>query len=298
MAGRSGESILKNKGVTVIGDAFVDLLAPAYDIVPGNTYHRDLTIKPGGTAVVASLLASGGVIAKFAGKVGGDVMGRYFRENLASNKVVDLTLVDRGRRTGICLSLLDSSGERTMIADRGANDYLTIHDLDSVMESILDSDFVFFSGYSLVSEISSVAVLHAMEKCRHRCSIIFNPGAPNIIRESFKEIISEYVDFLVLSYQEAIALTGEEKHEAMAGRLSEMSGLCAVTTGEKGCILIEGDHIEYISTTRLSGAANTTGAGDAFSAGFILKMVLNGSPAECARSGNSMAGEYIEGRLN
>ena len=150
--------------VTVIGDAFVDLIVPIQGIKRGETYHRKILVSCGGTANVAVQISKLGESAKFLGKVGNDILGKYFKQNLRDNGVKDLTVVDQRNPTGICVSLIYEDGERTMIADRGANDFLSKEDVLAYIDEIVDSKIVYFSGYSLLSEVSSEAVLYLIKE--------------------------------------------------------------------------------------------------------------------------------------
>lgn len=87
--------------VTVIGDAFIDIIVPVQDIEPGGTYHREIRTVCGGTAITAVCIARLGEKASFLGRVGGDALGKYFKENLKQNRVKDMTITDSTKHRGI-----------------------------------------------------------------------------------------------------------------------------------------------------------------------------------------------------
>ena len=280
--------------VTIIGDAFVDIVVPIHDIKPGETYHRNISFTRGGTAKVAVQVAKLGEEAKFIGRVGNDVLGLYFKKSLRDNGVKDLTLSDENYPTGLCVSLVHRDGERTMIVSRGANDYLTSHELDGLFTEISKSKIVYFSGYSLVN--SSNVIRYAMKECCKKCEIWFNPGAPNIITESFKEIIVEFADTLILNLDEVKSITKRAKTEAIVAELEKMVGLSVITLSREGCIVTRGEESIPVSPNNLVDNCDTTGAGDAFSAGFIVGRLRGMDEVECARLGHRAAADFLIGK--
>lgn len=283
--------------ITVIGDAFIDMLVPVIDIKPGDTYHRNIAIACGGTATVAVQAARLNAQAGFVGKVGDDAFGTYFRENLKRHNVEDLTFVDHQHTTGLCVSLSNEDGERTMIASRGANDYLTGDEVKRHLDKILDSEIVYFSGYSLISGITASTIPRIMEACRkHGCQVWFNPGAPNIIDNFFKGIIEKTVDTLLLNMEEAQALSGETENDNILNTLGKLASSVTITMGKEGCIVQRKGHRIKVPVSDVLEGLDTTGAGDAFSAGFIRGKLSRKSDRECAEMGHSTAVLFLKER--
>ena len=280
--------------VTVIGDAFVDIIVPVQGINPGETHHRKIITLCGGTANVAVQISKLGKESKFVGKVGDDAFGRFFSQNLSTNGVKDLTFVDGENPTGLCISLSYEKGERTMVANRGANDYLKKEEVRSCIDEITDSKIVYFSGYSLLSKRNAESILSAIEEChKQNCKIYFNPGAPNLIKEDFKEIIYDFVDVLILNMEEAKSMTKKNKLEEIVKSLNNMVNTVVITIGEGGCIVVsKGDEYLHVKTKKLY-VLDTTGAGDAFSAGFIVGRLRGREEGKCARFGNNAALKFL-----
>jgi sugar/nucleoside kinase (ribokinase family) len=280
--------------VTVIGDAFVDLIVPIQGIKRGETYHRKILVSCGGTANVAVQISKLGESAKFLGKVGNDILGKYFKQNLRDNGVKDLTVVDQRNPTGICVSLIYEDGERTMIADRGANDFLSKEDVLAYIDEIVDSKIVYFSGYSLLSEVSSEAVLYLIKECYRKCDVYFNPGAPNLInRMFFRKVIHDFVDILILNEEEAKALSGKVDLKDALSVLNDMVDLAVVTRGRKGCVVLKAGDVFHVKSEQID-AFDTTGAGDAFAAGFIVGKLRGFDHVECAMLGNKTAMAFLK----
>jgi len=277
--------------VAVIGEAFIDVIVPAWSINRGETYHREIRVFIGGLANVAIEISRIGEKAKFVGKVGDDPFGMFLRQTLRRYGVKDLTFVDRMLRTGLCISLI-FDGERTMIADRGANDNLSIEEIENCINEIRSSRIAYFSGYSLQQGKTRETVLKCIKDCReHGVEVYFNPGAPNLIRKEFREIIRDFVDVLILNEDEARKLTEKESFR----ELNELVNLAVVTRGKYGCILIKNGKVVDVKTKEIN-VQNTTGAGDAFSAGFIVGRLKGLNEVECAKMGNQTAARFLEER--
>jgi len=285
-------------GVTVLGDAFVDIIVPIHNVKRGETYHRNITVVCGGTANVAIQISKLGEQAKFIGKVGNDAFGKYFKEELVKSRVRDLTFIDNKHPTGLCLSLIHSDGDRSMIAARGANGYLTKEEIESRVKELLKSRIVYYSGYSLLSKVTLEGILYAMKKChKYDCQIWFNPGAPNLIMEDFRSLIHGFVDVLILNLEEAKSLTGKGEIDDILAELDKVVDIAVVTQGKEGCIVSRsGQHIR-VKAEALDFVTDTTGAGDAFSAGIIVGRLRDMNFMDSARLGHKTAANLLRERV-
>lgn len=284
--------------ISVIGDAFIDMICPVEGVEPGETYHRNMVVTCGGSATVAVLVARLGEEAKFLGKVGDDALGRYFKENLSRNGVSDLTFLDSEHPTGLCLSLVSKDGERSMIASRGANDYLTKKEVGSRIEELTKSKIAYFSGYSMLSPSGMETALYAMGKCRQAgCELWFNPGAPNLIPESFTDIIRDFVNVLVMNKDEAKVISRADTIEEALDVLEGMVDLAIITLSKEGCIVSVGKRQLHVPSDIIKGIIDTTGAGDAFSAGFIVGRLRQMSEVECANLAHNTAATFLREKV-
>ena len=284
--------------ITVVGDAFIDMICPVAGVKPGETHHRNMIVTCGGSATVAVVVAGLGEEAKFLGKVGNDAMGRYFKENLSRNGVRDFTFIDEEHSTGLCLSLVFEDGERSMIASRGANDYLTKEEVESRFKEMRKSKIAYFSGYSMLSPGCMETALYTMSRCRQAgCELWFNPGAPNLITDSFRGVIRDFVDVLVMNKDEAKVISRADNVEGALNVLAGMVDLTIVTLGREGCIVSTGKRHQHIPSEIISQTIDTTGAGDAFSAGFIVGRLRQMSKVDCANLANHTAAKFLRAKV-
>jgi sugar/nucleoside kinase (ribokinase family) len=280
--------------ITIIGDAFVDIAVPADDILLGGTYYRNIKVSYGGLANTAIEIARLGESVSFVGKIGDDIYGMFFKENLKKNGVVDLSFTGEKQATGLCVSMWSGSGERSMVANRGANDYLTVDEIESRMSKISRSKVIYCSGYSLLGTDSYRSILYVMQACRKLgCKICFNPGAPNIITAAFKDIIAAFVDILILNAAEARQLTEAVETNEVLAILDMMNIFAIITNDKKGCVFAEAKKQIWVPLDEPINIIDTTGAGDAFAAGFIVARLRGQDNLECAKMGQKVATEFL-----
>ncbi len=280
--------------VTVIGDAFIDIIVPVHDIEPGGTYHRDILATCGGTATTAIQIAKLGEEASFLGRVGNDALGQYFKENLKKNQVKDMTVVDNDHDTGLCVAMVYANGERSMVAYRGANNCLAGQDIENRINAIFKSKIIYLSGYSL-AKMDVGETLPILKRCRDKgCEVWFNPGAPNIIAASLKYTIQQFFDVLILNLDEAKALTGKRSIVEMKAELEQFARFTIITMGEEGCFLLKDGQSTVVGSKVVKNITDTTGAGDAFSAGFIVGRLRHLPDIECAQLAHHTAARFLE----
>ena len=284
--------------VAIVGDAFVDIALPVHSIQPGKTYHRNMLVGCGGTANVAIQLAKAGERVKFVGKVGNDALGRYFKETLRRNGVEDITFVDDACQTGLCICLVYQDGERSMVADRGANDYLTKEEVEPYLRQIREAQVVYFSGYSLVTQRNAEAINYIAQKCSEgNRQICFNPGASNTINEEVIHFIHKFADILLLNLEEAKSIAGKNGIDGVVSKISKLVSLAVITMGREGCVVVkEGGHT-FVKTKAITSAIDTTGAGDAFSAGFLLGILRHMGEIKSAQLGHEMATNFLKEKV-
>lgn len=280
-------------GVTVIGDAFIDVIVPMPDLKPGETHHGRVITRIGGSANLALRISRLGEKVSFVGKRGNDPFGRYIRRNLRKSGVEDLTCVDPEKETGLCVSLVYAGGERAMIASRGANDSLNRQDIERNLGRIAGSKIVYFSGYSFASTTTSEGLLFAASACRDRSEIWLNPGAPNTIRDPLEAFIKDLADVLVLNLDEARVLTAKHEVQDVVSGLKGIVGLAAITLGRDGCLVLTSEGHMHTPASYTGEVRDTTGAGDAFAAGFVVARLRGLGLTECAELGNKSAAEFL-----
>jgi sugar/nucleoside kinase (ribokinase family) len=129
----------------VVGDVMVDVGVAAGELARGGDIHGEVRLRPGGSAANAAVwAASAGARVRLYGRVGDDLPGRMLARALEERGVEPALVVDPSQRTGAVLSVREP-GERSMVADRGANARLSPEDLPDRLQAAA----VLVSGYLL-----------------------------------------------------------------------------------------------------------------------------------------------------
>jgi sugar/nucleoside kinase (ribokinase family) len=282
--------------ICVVGDAFIDLTVPIDKIVPDGARPGNISLSYGGTANIAVWLSRQGVKSSFLGKVGNDPLGISFKNNLTKEKVDDITVLDHKFQTGICISLVKKDGSRTMITSRGANDNLNLVDIEKNLKKIINSpELFFFSGYSLISSTTSKAIEYLLKKSKeNEKEIWFNPGAHNLISEKYIRIIKKYCDGIILNLDEGRTLCSEDEVEDVSKSLKSWVDTVILTLSAKGCVAINDYEYLYIPAKKVERVLDSTGAGDAFTAGFLTGKVKGESIKNCCKLGHEVAATVIQ----
>jgi ribokinase len=258
--------------VICLGDVMTDVVAklPGPLAIGSDTPATVQVVGGGAGANTACWLAAAGVAVVFVGCVGDDRPGREATAALREAGVQLAVAVDPDRATGTCIVLVSDTGERTMIPDAGANSGLRAGDVPDGL--FAGAGHLHVSGYSLLSESTRPAAMTAMWLAReHGWPVSVDAASSAPIRAvgaaAFLGWIGR-VTPLFANADEATALTGEPDPVTAATVLSVRCGQTVVKRGAGAAIWArDGDAVE-VPTTPVS-APDTTGAGDAFTAGFL-----------------------------
>lgn len=262
------------KRVLIIGDLAWDIKAYLNErvILGKNLLVKEIVMSPGGVAGnMAWYIKELGHAGEVAGAVGNDVLGELMIKELNKSGIgTDLVKVLRGR-TGILIVIVDSTGERTMIGERGANKRFSIS-----KEEIIKAkpSWIHLSGYTLLNRSGGRLLSEAMAAAQ-------DLGMPFSID---LEGVSERNRTLRLKGAYAFCNEG-----LCSESLREGANATIIKAGQRGCYLEMLGTIRHFEATR-ARAIELTGAGDAFNAAFISAMLNGHKEAEACRLANEVAG--------
>lgn len=310
----------KSLQVLCIGSISIDLFFPTdegviIDTPEDITSQKKLAFELGGKVLVPELYtAVGGVAANVAqglakldiqaasySCVGKDSNGEFCLNVLKENGVVTKYVrVLPGIRTDLsAIIVLTPGGERTIIHNRDANKKLQV-----IKEDLGVSPWVFVSSLNGEWQTNIETILQAQKSGNpKKFQLAFNPGQHNIKEDSaliFQVI--RHTDLLVLNKDEAIELVLHKHPECdpneLDKELSLLKILCgagakvtAITDGVRGAWVTDGQNCWFLAPPKNVKVVDVTGAGDAFTSGFLGALLLGKTLDECLRFGmaNSQA---------
>ncbi len=259
--------------VLVLGDINVDALLaiPAYPAPGGDALATRSTIRAGGSASnTASVLAKLGLAPHLLARAGQDAWGDLALAELGAAGVqTEAVQRDAAAATGLFVIPVTPDGERTMFGLRGANTRLDPAGLPPAL--FAEARWLHLSGYALLEAPQREAALRAVDlAARHGVPISLDSGRPPAQQAgALIRTLLPRLALCVLDDAAARALTGAADPEAAAETLTAAGvGLVGLTLGAAGGLLRAGADTVRQPAFPVA-VADTTGAGDAFSAGLI-----------------------------
>lgn len=274
--------------IVVLGDIAVDIVSHLRaPLARGSDAAAEIRVMPGGSgANVAAWLGRLGRPVTFLGRVGDDLFGRWLADDLRNEGVTPRLAVDARRQTAVIQVLVEPDGERTMVPDRGANGRWPAEEVPE--DLIAAAAALHVVGYALIDEDSRPGALRAMQLARnHGVPISLDPSSHAPLSalgaRGFWEQVGQ-VDVLLPNLPEAQMLAGVDDPESAAQVLLDHARLVVVKLGADGCLAAHGAARWRVPAPPV-GAVNTTGAGDAFAAGFLASWLSTNDVAAACREG-------------
>jgi ribokinase len=282
--------------VVVVGDVATDVVvvlagAPA----PGSDRPAAIRTRGGGAgANVAAHLARLGTPVLLAGCVGDDPAGEGLVAELSRAGVrLGLRTVP-GSATGTIVSLVDPDGQRSMLADRGANLALQPEDVPAPTRG----GHLHLSGYTLLDPRPRAAGLAALDAAvAAGCTVSVDPASTGPLRAYGVDnwlADTAAATLLLPNADEARLLTGCADVTDAAQALAARHPVVAVSLGADGALWAAGSVLVH-RPTHPTEVVDTTGAGDAFAAGLLAAWLADadGQPADALDAGLALAADVV-----
>jgi sugar/nucleoside kinase (ribokinase family) len=303
--------------VTAIGNAIVDVLAKADDallarhrltkgamnLIDAETAEKLYAImgpgteKSGGSAgnTVAGIAMLGGRAA-YIGKVAADQLGAVFTHDIRAVGVTyDTRPLVGGLPTARSLIFVTPDAQRTMQTFLGACTQLGPEDM--TMQHITSSKVVYLEGYLWDLPRAKAAMRDAALEAKRagvKVSLTLSDAfCVARFRDEFLELAEQYVDILFANESEILSLYQVERFDDALQRVREHCEIAALTRSEKGSVVVNRDEVHVIDAVPGVTVVDTTGAGDAYAAGFLYAYTHGHPLGTCGRLGSAMAAEVI-----
>lgn len=243
----------------------------------------------GSAANTAVAVCRAGGRARFIGQIGDDAIGTGLVAELQAEGVEPL--VRRGGRTGTIVVLVDHLGERTMLTDRGA-----CADLADPQPAWLDGlQVLHVPAYSLIGGATAQTSVTLVNWAHDRGMIVSIDASSAAIIEAYG---AAKMRNLLWSLQPHVLLCNELEAATLA-RAGGVDGIATAATvvkqgADPALVSVPGDGTVQVPVPPLAGVTDTTGAGDAFAAGFLLAVSTGSLAPEAAAAGHRTARAAIQ----
>ena len=230
----------------------------------------------------------------FSGKIGRDEHGKIYREKL-EDLGVSAFLAEGDGNTGSSLVLVSDDGCRTMNTYLGMCQELQAPDIEP--EVIEAAKYLYLTGYLWDTESQKKAVRTALDEAKRvGTKVALSLSDPFCVtrhKEDFKSLLQGYASMVFSNQEEAFTLLETDITQEAVDTMSKWTETVVLTLGENGAIISHLGQTYYIDPYPIR-VEDTTGAGDAFAAGFLFGMTHDFSPLESGRIAAALAGAVIE----
>ncbi len=242
-------------------------------------------------------LASLGIHATLAGKVGEDSFGTIYKERLQELGVHD-ELATCESPTGSSIILITEDSERTMNTYLGANRFYEREDIHE--DTIRNADYFHFTGYMWDTESQKASILRALdiahEAKTHVTFDIADPFAVGRNRDTFLALIADHADIVFANSEEARILFDNYDPFECCKSMGKLCDTAIVKNGKMGSYISHKRTIIRIPVQGPVTPTDTTGAGDIYAAGFLYGLCRELPIEQAGYIASVLAGEIIQQR--
>lgn len=303
--------------VTAVGNAIVDVFTQADDamlqrlglvkgamtLIDAMDAERLYSVMgpgveiSGGSAAntVAGITALGGRTA-YIGKVADDQLGDVFAHDIKAIGVTyDTPRLSEGMSTARCLVFVTPDAQRTMQTFLGATTQLGPEDVN--MQYIEASKVLYLEGYLWDQPRAKTAMRDAAiaaQKAGVKVALTLSDAfCVDRFRGEFVDLINHHVDILFANEAEILSLYQVNEFDDALQQVRGHAEIAALTRSSKGSVVVNGGDVHVIDAEPGVTVVDTTGAGDAYAAGFLHAYTQGHGLATCGRLGSALAAHVI-----
>ena len=256
------------------------------------SFIEDYSETCGGSAANTAVgLARLGCKVGYIGKVGCDREGDVLIKDFCNEGVnIDGVVRAEQGKSGVVMGFVDKKGARALYVDPGVNDTVNIDEVNARYAA--QAQFLHLTSF--VGEESLQTQKKLLDAVPDSTKVSFDPGAL-YARKGYLplEPIIRKTHVLMPNILELTILTGEISYHKGADIMIEKGvKIVVVKLGGDGCYITDGHEQHLIKPFKVD-VVDTTGAGDAFCAGFLYGLVNDKSLLDCGKLGNFVASRCI-----
>lgn len=280
----------------VPGDKGGMVLVDDEDIVQFLAQIRDnVAIQPGGSAANTTLGAQRlGLHTTYLGKIGGDPTAAAYHANFTATGGDGTRFKRANLPNGRCLSLVTPDGQRTMRTHLGAAMSLSPDEITAA--DFAGARHAHIEGYLLFNPALADKVVATARAAGCTLSIdLASFEVVNVARDWIFAQLRQGVDILFANEDEATALfQRQDAYENFAREIATFGGIGAVKLGKDGAWVAHKNELHRIAPLRVERVIDTTGAGDAWAAGFLYGHLRGASLAASGALGSLLGAETVQ----
>ncbi len=251
----------------------------------------------GSVANTVAGFANLGGSSAYIGKVRDDQLGDIFNHDMESLGVnIMLEPATNGAPTARSHVLISEGGQRTMQTYLGACLGLSLADITDA--TVGSPKALLLEGYVWDIKEGPALAKKAAEIARQNGTAVSLSLSDSYCverhRDAFADFVRNDADIVVADEDEIYALLGTDDIDAAVAVLAEYDVLFVVTRSEKGSVIVHGDVTVEQEAATVEEIVDTTGAGDAYAAGFLYGWVNDRPLSECAQYGTYCATKVIQ----
>jgi ribokinase len=286
-----------SREVVVIGDVMLDVVVkPDGEIAATSDTPSRVRLSRGGSAAnMAEALARGGHHVTYVGACGDDLAGQLFEDTL--RKIgVDAVLERTDTTTGVVVAVVDATGQRAMMTDRGANSELGSEHVTRQLARPFDHLHV--SGYTLLDprtlDVGRVA-LEAAQRLGRSTSVDVCSVAPLVAMSP--------AGFLAAARGASMLFANEEEALVLANCADVVDALHRLSLDFDEVIVTLGEHgararfagVDFVVTSSSAEVIDTTGAGDAATGAYLAARLHEESIDDALGAAMTAASKVVTG---
>ncbi len=272
----------------------VDRLCQVHEFAPsdGETFIYNESKSCGGSASNTIIGTSKlGLRSGYIGKIGSDSNGKMMKDYLKTNNVNTDHLIEADGETGEVIGFVDDEGNRKLYVTPKINDKICNEDINR--DYLLNSNLLHLTSFvGLYEDDPSIETqFEILEEVSSKITVSFDPGMLYVNRgKEFMDRLISLTDILLINETELLITTGEKSFEKAVEKIAPEVDILVVKRSTEGSFIKKDDEEYDIGIFKVE-TVDTTGAGDAYNAGFLYGYIRGYTLEESGIIGSYIAAQ-------